>query len=304
MFAFPSLGYLHSESVLGAPDMHSRSCNPARSRQVGQWVSLRLTHLTYYYDRAASRAVGRNNRRALRRMSIQPVQLIRSGTSRPIRRINALGHQPVERRIGPVCHPGHMAMFDGVEMHVVHVCFEVALITDQVFPKAPLPDAAFSACSPHGGASFVDWQPLREVGLDQSPARREIRVSEGKFDDAMHVLRQDYPTMNGEGVPPANIPKYIAQQVDMAGEQVIAVPLQDIDREEIGAAWIPGATVVGHARIVPMDAIRRNALRLLRPTRPPAAAATRPANTAARRLPRRNRDGRPRPAHRPHRAPR
>src|SRR5574338_800149 len=136
MFAFPSLGYLHSESVLGAPGMHSRSCNPARSRQVGQWVSLRLTHLTYYYDRAASRAVGRNNRRALRRMSIQPVQLIRSGTSRPIRRINALGHQPVERRIGPVCHPGHMAMFDGVEMHVVHVCFEVALVTDQVFPKA------------------------------------------------------------------------------------------------------------------------------------------------------------------------
>src|SRR5574337_987933 len=35
--------------------------------------------------------------------------------------------------------------------------------------------------------------------------------------------------------------------------------------EEIGAAWMPGASVIGHGLIVPIDAIRRNARRLLRP---------------------------------------
>jgi hypothetical protein len=83
----------------------------------------------------------------------------------------------------------------------------------------------------------------------------------------VHVLGQYNPTVNDERLSPTHLPKHIAQRRDVACEQVVAVPPQGIDREEIGAAWMPDATVIGHALIVPANAIRRNALRLLRPTR-------------------------------------
>jgi hypothetical protein len=65
---------------------------------------------------------------------------------------------------------------------------------------------------------------------------------------------------------PANVQKHLAQHCHRAGEQVVAAPLQGIDHEEKGAAWMPGASSIGRAGIVPKGTIRRNALGLLRPT--------------------------------------
>jgi hypothetical protein len=56
-------------------------------------------------------------------------------------------------------------------------------------------------------------------------------------------------------------------RIDRAREQVIALPLQRIDRKEIGSAGVPGASVIGHGGMVAAAFMRRNALRLLRPTR-------------------------------------
>jgi hypothetical protein len=47
----------------------------------------------------------------------------------------------------------------------------------------------------------------------------------------------------------------------------MALPLQRIDREEIGSAGVPGALVIGHGGMVAAAFMRRNALRLLHPTR-------------------------------------
>jgi len=45
------------------------------------------------------------------------------------------------------------------------------------------------------------------------------------------------------------------------------MPFKQVDGKKIGAAWMPGATVIGHDRSIVNIDFRRNALRLLRPTR-------------------------------------
>jgi hypothetical protein len=62
-------------------------------------------------------------------------------------------------------------------------------------------------------------------------------------------------------------PHRLSQQLNMPGQQVVALPLQQIDGEEIGAARVPGATIVRHGGSITAIGIWRNALRLLRPTR-------------------------------------
>ncbi len=42
--------------------------------------------------------------------------------------------------------------------------------------------------------------------------------------------------MNGERMPPPHITNHIAQQVDVAMAQVVAVTFQQFDREEVSAA--------------------------------------------------------------------
>lgn len=48
---------------------------------------------------------------------------------RPINRENPAPHIPVKRRIGPIDRPRHQPMFDGVVMDVIHVTFEIDLIS-------------------------------------------------------------------------------------------------------------------------------------------------------------------------------
>ena len=52
----------------------------------------------------------------------------------------------------------------------------------------------------------------------------------------------------------------------MPRQQIVSVTLQQIDGEEIGAARMPGATVVGHGASIAGFDIWCNALRLLHPT--------------------------------------
>ena len=82
----------------------------------------------------------------------------------------------------------------------------------------------------------------------------------------MQMIRQHHPPMDGEWMRPSNLSEHITQETDMPRKQVIAVPLQGIDGEEICAAWLPGAPVIGHGVMLAVDDMRRNALRLLRLT--------------------------------------
>ena len=192
---------------------------------------------------------------------------ISRGTTSPIARVYAHLHQPVKRRVRPVDHLRHMSMFDGIEMQVVHVCIEIGRVADQVLPITPLPNSAFAASVPNGRAPFIGRQAFREPGLDQSPAQREIGIPLWKFDHAMHMVWQHHPTVNCKRMPTADVPQHIAQRINMTNEEVVALALQGVDGEEIRAAGTPGTSVIRHVWMMPIVDIRRNALRLLRPTR-------------------------------------
>jgi hypothetical protein len=47
-----------------------------------------------------------------------------------------------------------------------------------------------------------------------------------------------------------HIANHLAQQIDMAYEQVVVVAFEQVHRKEIGAAFKPCASVIGHAWIV------------------------------------------------------
>jgi hypothetical protein len=58
---------------------------------------------------------------------------------------------------------------------------------------------------------------------------------------------------------------HIAQQIDVARQQIITLPLQQVDSEEVCSARIPGTTVIRHGDSIEEKTIRRNARWLLTP---------------------------------------
>jgi hypothetical protein len=50
----------------------------------------------------------------------------------------------METTVRPVGHTGDISMLHRVEMNIVDMPFEVALITNSVFPIPALPDALFA----------------------------------------------------------------------------------------------------------------------------------------------------------------
>jgi hypothetical protein len=87
------------------------------------------------------RAVGRNNQRALRRMSIFKSRRIRRSITRPIRWINTLIYEVMKRRIRPIRHTLDQPVFDRIDMNIIQMRPEIRLITNQVFPIPALPNA-------------------------------------------------------------------------------------------------------------------------------------------------------------------
>ena len=62
--------------------------------------------------------------------------------------------------------------------------------------------------------------------LDESPTQRKVRIAERQADDAMQVIRQ------------------LHAGVDVPDKQVVAVPLKQVNSEEISTATVLGASIV------------------------------------------------------------
>lgn len=50
--------------------------------------------------------------------------------------------------------------------------------------------------------------------------------------------------MNCERITVANILNHLTQQIAMADKQVVVFTFEQVNREEIGATWVPGAAVI------------------------------------------------------------
>ena len=84
----------------------------------------------------------------------------------------------------------------------------------------------------------------------------------------MQMFRDNNPGMNYKGLTPFDRPYCLPQIINVADQQIVADSLQQIDREESDTARMSGASIVRHVRSIAVICMRRNALRLLRPTMP------------------------------------
>lgn len=94
---------------------------------------------------------------------------------------------------------------------------------------------ALAACTPHRRAPFDDRQAFGEPRLDQPPAHGKIRVFGRQSHHAAHVFRQHHPAVDRERMCPRHLPEHVAQRADMPRQQVVAMSLQGVDREEVGS---------------------------------------------------------------------
>jgi len=62
----------------------------------------------------------------------------------------------------------------------------------------------------------------------------------------MQMIWQYDPTVNFEGMGSAHPLNRIAQAINTAHQQIVAVSLQQIHRKEVGAAWMPCTPIVGY----------------------------------------------------------
>ncbi len=66
----------------------------------------------------------------------------------------------------------------------------------------------------------------------------------------MQVFGQHDPVMYVERVTLANRFDHGTQYFDVSSQQVVTLPLQQVDSEEVGSTWMPGASVVGHGHSI------------------------------------------------------
>lgn len=66
----------------------------------------------------------------LRRMALIKIPKITFCSTRPIQRINTLFDQTMKGGKRPIRHPRHQAMFQWVDMHIIHMCRKILLVAD------------------------------------------------------------------------------------------------------------------------------------------------------------------------------
>ena len=100
--------------------------------------------------------VGRNNRRALRRMLIIIPKRIFI-TPGPIFRIHTSPHQTVKDRIRPIPYLGHQTVFFRIDMYIIHMGPVILFIGYEMLPIPSLPDASLPLVVSKGVANFLWW---------------------------------------------------------------------------------------------------------------------------------------------------
>jgi len=108
--------------------------------------------------------------------------------------------EDVKSRIRPVTHPFDQAVFQRIDVDIIHMRPEIRLVAYQVFPITALPNAAFATPKAYRGSMFAVRQGFGKAGLDQAPSGGKIRVAWRQFDHTVKVFRQHDPCVNNKGM--------------------------------------------------------------------------------------------------------
>src|SRR5688572_21818753 len=142
-------------------------------------------------------------------------------------------------------------MLDRIDMDVVEMGLEVALILDGMLPVAPLPDSLLSLSGPAVG-SLADLLSLgqkraREASLDQAYAGRVVEVVFGQGAEQMHMIRQH--DLGVEHEWPSRLDVVDSPSIEVHDDRIgeDRGPLMRNQREEIGRSR-DEYTAVAHAQ--------------------------------------------------------
>ena len=125
-------------------------------------------------------------------------------------------------------------MLHRIDVYIVHVPLKIVVVTNQMFPIPPLPDAAFAFAAAALDYRFASRDGSRELRLDERPALREVGVVRRESQDRVEVIGQGHPSQDVEGVACLDQPYRRAQVGHMLNEQSRS-PIGEIDCEEVDA---------------------------------------------------------------------
>ncbi len=91
-------------------------------------------------------------------------------------------------------------MLDRIPVNVIDVPLEILVVANQVFPVSALPHTALAPVYAAHRPSFTDRDGTRKPRLDQSPARRVVRVAGRQGPDEVQVFGQDDHRIDFEGM--------------------------------------------------------------------------------------------------------
>src|SRR5262249_49409379 len=88
----------------------------------------------------------------------------------PIRWQEPLRNVTMKRAVRPIRDFRHISVLDRIEVNVVDMPFQIAIVTDGMLPIAALPDSAFAPGDFAGCSRRLSGEAARESTFDQAPA--------------------------------------------------------------------------------------------------------------------------------------
>jgi hypothetical protein len=129
------------------------------------------------------------SRSALRKLSLCFAgRDILDATGAPIGGVEAGVYQAAEGGERPVACASDGAVLNRIEVNVIHVLGTVGVAPDGMLPEPALPDGPLTTGDARRGASLRGRNGANKSDLDRLDAVREVVVTLGQRDDAVHVI--------------------------------------------------------------------------------------------------------------------
>src|SRR5262249_58108374 len=87
-------------------------------------------------------------------------------------------------------------MLNRVYVAILDVACVIAFVSDEMLPKAPLPNTSLAARLSHRAQSFTHGNGAREPCFDPTPPHGKVRIAGRQSPHCMNVLRQNNKCVN------------------------------------------------------------------------------------------------------------
>ena len=130
-------------------------------------------------------------------------------------------------------------------MNIIQMVLVISFISNAVFPKMPLTNAAFSCRFTDRRAMFYFRQGTGEAMFNQTPTHAVITIVCGQCPDSMQMLRQHHPTVDMEWIFSLTL-RTTSLSVSISCTNNLLPCRSNRLTEQIGHAFYFHSMVIGH----------------------------------------------------------